>query len=298
MDHRAAIAQIPAQRLAALNTRRDLPGLLHLAGHLGLIATTGTGIALAVPGWPLLLPLHGVLLVFLFTLEHEATHQTPFKTPWLNETTGHLCGLLLFLPFTWFRYFHLAHHRFTNDPDRDPELIAGGHPTTWPRYLAHVSGLPYWLSAARTLIRNAQGPQSDSFTPTRAKPRITAEARAYLAAYALAALSLLASPALLWLWLLPIFLGQPFLRLYLLAEHGRCPHVADMLANTRTTFTSGALRFIAWNMPYHIEHHSLPQVPFHNLPHLHQDLAHALKSTAPSYRHFTQDYVTSLGPKK
>ena len=61
-------------------------------------------------------------------------------------------------------------------------------------------------------------------------------------------------------------LGQPFLRAYLLAEHARCPHVANMLENTRTTFTTALVRLIAWNMPFHAEHHAYPAVPFHKLP--------------------------------
>ena len=71
---------------------------------------------------------------------------------------------------------------------------------------------------------------------------------------------------LLYVWIVPALLGQPFLRLYLLAEHGRCPLVANMLENTRTTLTNWLVRKLAWNMPYHAEHHAYPGVPFHQLP--------------------------------
>jgi fatty acid desaturase len=118
-----------------------------------------------------------------------------------------------------------------------------------------------------------------------------AEARAMLGLYGLAALSLLASPVLLWVWVVPALLGQPALRLYLLAEHGDCPRVADMLANTRTTFTTGLVRFLAWNMPYHTEHHVFPSVPFHRLPALHAHLRAHLKVTAPGYAAFTRAYL-------
>ena len=76
-------------------------------------------------------------------------------------------------------------------------------------------------------------------------------------------------PAALIYWVMPMLLGQPFLRLYLLAEHGGCPKVRDMLANTRTTKTTALVRFLAWNMPYHTEHHVYPAVPFHRLPEAH-----------------------------
>ena len=80
----------------------------------------GALIGLQVPGWWVLIPVQGVLITFLFTLEHEATHRTPFGPPALNDWVGRACGMVLVLPFEWFRYFHLAHHRHTNLPGLDP----------------------------------------------------------------------------------------------------------------------------------------------------------------------------------
>ena len=91
------------------------------------------------------------------------------------------------------------------------------------------------------------------------------EARAHLLAYLLGAvLSVgLQSTAVLTYWLIPVLLGQPVLRFYLLAEHTGCPLVPDMLRNSRTTLTSTVVRFLAWNMPYHAEHHACMALPFH-----------------------------------
>jgi fatty acid desaturase len=97
----------------------------------------------------------------------------------------------------------------------------------------------------------------------------------------------LGSTALLFIWLIPMALGQPFLRLYLLAEHGRCAHVANMLENSRTTYTNRLVRRLAWNMPYHAEHHSYPSVPFHKLPDLHRLAAEHLRVTEKATRDFT-----------
>jgi fatty acid desaturase len=70
----------------------------------------------------------------------------------------------------------------------------------------------------------------------------------------------------------PALLGrQPFLRFYGLAEHhGR---VASPLIyeNTRTmTGTNAVYRKLAWNMPYHAQHHAWPAVPFYKLPEVHR----------------------------
>jgi len=294
MDHKTLVATLPKDELARLNALSDAPGLRHLAGHLALIAGFGLWIAQGWPLWQLALVGQGIAICFLFTLEHEATHKTPFTTAWLNEWVGRITGFVILNPFEWFRYFHLAHHRHTNIPDKDPELLSGAKPETWPAYLTHISGLPYWWTMACQTVTNARGRDPGDYVPKRAHARIRKEARVMLAGYALCALSLVLTPLLLWVWLLPCLIGQPFLRLYLLAEHGRCAFVANMLENTRTTFTNRAVRFLAWNMPYHVEHHSLPQVPFHQLPALHDHMQGHHHVTADGYARFTADYLRGL----
>ncbi len=294
MDHKTFIAALPAETQAMLNQTNDRAGLRHLALHVGLIVMSGIWIALSLPLWGLALPLQGIALCFLFTLEHETTHKTPFKTAWLNEMVGRICGLLIVLPFEWFRYFHLAHHRFTNTPGKDPELMAGMKPETPMAYIIHISGLPFWIAMIKQTFRNALGHDPGGFVPARARRRIRIDAQWMLAFYALAFPSLFFTPLLFWVWILPLLLGQPFLRLYLLAEHGRCAFVANMLENTRTTYTTRLVRFLAWNMPYHVEHHTLPNVPFHKLPDLHTHLKLHLRVTANGYTAFTAEYIHHL----
>ena len=157
MDHKQFAATITADELAQLNETSDGPRLRHLTGHLGLIVGLGTLIAFGAPLWQAALLAQGIAICFLFTLEHEASHKTPFRTVWLNEWVGRFCGLMILLPFTWFRYFHLAHHRHTNIPRKDPELAAGAKPETWPAYVSFVSGVPYWWGMSRQIIGNALG---------------------------------------------------------------------------------------------------------------------------------------------
>ena len=88
-------------------------------------------------------------------------------------------------------------------------------------------------------------------------------------------------------WLLPLLAGQPFLRLYLLAEHHGRPFNKEMLVNSRSIQTNALVRFLAWNMPYHAEHHLAPNVPFHRLAE-----AHAL--TAPHLQRVTPGYCAAL----
>lgn len=298
MDHREFAATIAKEELDALNETADAPGLVHLAGHLALICGFGVWIAFGWPLWQVVLVAQGITICFLFTLEHEATHKTPFRTLCLNEWVGRFCGLMILLPFTWFRYFHLAHHRYTNIPGKDPELEAGAKPETWAEYLRFVSGLPYWWGMAQQTLGNALGRDPGRYIPSHAKARVVVEARWMLVVYALALGSLIFKPVLFWVWVVPCFVGQPFLRLYLLAEHGRCAFVANMFENTRTTYTNRIIRFLAWNMPYHVEHHSLPQVPFHKLPELHGRMVGHHRVTSNGYAEFTAGYVGNLPTTK
>ena len=297
IDHRAFLASLSGETRADLTAKSDLIGLSHLALHWGCIGLVGALIAHRVPGWWALMPLQGVLLVFLFTLLHETSHQTAFKSRRVNKLVGYVCGFLLLLPANWFRYYHFAHHRHTQDPDKDPEL-AHPKPQTEQAYAWHITGLPVWISQITTLVRNASGGCRDTFVPNPKRGTVQREALTRLGLYAAfhgLGLGLAGIGATLWtVWICPMILGQPFLRLYLLAEHGRCPLVANMFENSRTTFTNWLVRKLAWNMPYHAEHHAAPTVPFHRLPDLHKLARPHLCKTSQGYTRFHQYYAAEL----
>ncbi|MCF8468937.1 MAG: fatty acid desaturase [Sneathiella sp.] len=278
-----------------LTERSDARGLMHLAGHMGLILLIGVLIAMQGPGWPLLMLPQGILLVFLFPALHETSHRTAFKSLWLNKAVGQMCGVITLLPPEWFRYFHVEHHRFTQDPLRDPELH-DPKITSLSQYLWHVSGLPIWYSHAKTLVKNAAGRCDDAFVPEHARAPVKREARMMLVVYAaLAGFSIAAgSWLLLYVWILPALIGQPFLRLFLLAEHGLCPEVDNIFENTRTTLTNSIVRKLAWNMPFHAEHHAYPAVPFYLLENFHALTRFHLQVTETGYIAFHRKYIENL----
>jgi fatty acid desaturase len=279
--------RIDRGQLARLNLRSDKRGALQLAGHGVALLATGVILNLAV-GSSWIVPatvLHGAILVFLFAPLHEAIHRTAFRSRRLNDAVARLIGLILVLPPDYFRFFHFAHHRYTQDAANDPEL-ATPKPATPRQWLLYVSGWHYWRAQIVGILMHALGRAPESFLAApRTATRVMAEARLVLAVYVLIAVVALTagSWAPLTYWILPTLAGQPFLRLYLLAEHTGCPLVPNMLANSRTTLTNAIVRFFAWNMPYHAEHHAYPSVPFHALPDLHRLLRRDLKVIAPGY---------------
>jgi fatty acid desaturase len=295
IDHRAIIASLSASDRALLTGLTNRDGILRAALHFGAILVFAAAILIRIPFWPLLLPLEGILIIFLFTAMHETIHGTAFRSAWLNRAVSTISGFLIFIPPVWFRYFHFAHHRHTHDPDNDPELMSR-KPETVAQYALYLSGLPLWTGMAKVMAANAAGIADERYVPEKGKAKVQLEARITIAAYAAFALASVAfsSPALLWAWIVPVLLGQPFLRAYLLAEHARCPHVANMLENTRTTFTTVLVRLIAWNMPFHAEHHAYPAVPFHKLPRFHQVVAEHLRTTERGYVTFHRKFASGL----
>ena len=291
-NHKQLIASLSDEQRAEFTQKSDISGILHFISHLLAIALTTVWILSEWAGWQAVLVLHGLMLIFLFTLLHETVHFTVFNTPQLNVVVGWLCSIIIILPPNWFRYFHLAHHRHTHDPEKDPEL-EGKKPETLLEFIWVLSGLPVWWFHLKTLFINALGSSTYNYVPETGYAKIKSEAWLMLGLYIilLGVSVFFASSILMWIWILPAILGQPFLRLYLMAEHGRCSNVSNMLENTRTIFTTRFVRWLAWNMPYHTEHHAYPSVPFHKLPKFHKVARKHLQVTENGYTQFHKKTV-------
>ena len=295
-DYRAVLRSLPPEEKRRLMALTNHHGLIWLIAHLGLIALmiwVNDAHAGVIGGLGLLG--QGIALCFLFCAMHEAGHGTAFRSKALNTAVASLAGIILFLGPVWFRSFHAAHHRHTHDPALDPEL-ATPKPLTWGQYVFHLSGIMIWVSAVKTLITNAARLPNNPYIPSSSRSSVMAEARLMLAVYTvvLGGGLWLAPQAILQFWLLPLLLGQPFLRMFLLAEHAGCPHDPDMLKNSRTTRTNPLVLFLSWNMPYHTAHHSFPAVPFHQLPAFQRHIADHVAVTANGYHDFHYRFVREL----
>ena len=280
-----------------LSQRSDYKGLVQLAGHLSLLILTTTALAQAL-GTNWLLPAllaHAIVLTFLFAPLHETIHFTAFRTRRLNNIVATCIGFIQLLPSGYFRGFHYAHHRHTQNPELDPELIVK-KPDTRRSWLWHVSGLPLWRNNIRLIYRHAMGIVDEAYLDERDHKIIITEARWHFGAYlAILILSLLYSTDWVWwYWILPSLLGQPFLRLFLLAEHSGCDLSDNMLQNSRTTYTAPLLNFLAWNMPYHAEHHYLASIPFHALPALHAWTGQHVKHKGSGYWQVNRQIAAQL----
>jgi len=265
---------VDAQTLRRLCAPSNWAGAVQTASHLGAVGATGGLLWLSWGTWwavPAFMA-HGTLLNFLYAGQHELSHSTVFRTRWLNEWVGRIFGFVLFYPRTFDQVQHMAHHRYTQDWTRDGELARD--PYTLSSYLLWMSGVSYWYTRWRRIVRFSLGIVTEPYLPEYRHPELIREARTHLAGYALiAVLALLArSWAAVLLWLAPMCIMKFTHQLQNTIEHLGLPHDDDTLVNTRSTRTNAVLRWMAWQMPYHTAHHVFPGVPFHRLHELNKIL--------------------------
>jgi fatty acid desaturase len=289
---------IDRSRLRSLARRSNRRGAARLAVHLACIGATGCLVWLTLPVWYLLVPamvLHGITIVTMFAPMHECTHRTAFSSRWTNDLVGCCAGVLSFYNATYYRYYHAWHHRYTQDPARDPELM---YPRASDRlaYLKEISGLMFWYRRAIDYPALALGRAGAlPFVPAEARHAIALSMSCQLSIYLAAAVAIaMGHTAALYFWFLPALLAMPLLRGYLITEHTGCSPDGNGLSNTRTTLALFPIRLLMWNMPHHAEHHLFPSVPFHQLPAAHRQLIGRLAHVATGYLATNREIFRSL----
>ena len=290
---------VPAEVLKRLYARDDAKGLVQTAAHLALLVLGGWLVLETRGTWWVLpaLLLQGIFVNSLFGAMHESVHYGSFKTRWMADLLAFFSGAAILNNAGFYRHYHLAHHRYTQDPDRDPELITSVTPTGWRSYLFRVSAIPFLMIRVRDIFLFPFGFKGDvTYIHDQAWPEVRRWGRWLLALYAVLIVGsiLLRTDVLLWVWFFPLLVGLPLLRLYLLTEHTLCPNSDDGFANTRTTLSNPVVRFLMWNLPYHAEHHLLPNIPFHHLPEAHRHLRSHLKYVARSYTQTHGEIIRSF----
>uniref|UniRef100_A0A7S4I848 Fatty acid desaturase domain-containing protein n=1 Tax=Vannella robusta TaxID=1487602 RepID=A0A7S4I848_9EUKA len=92
-----------------------------------------------------------VVMFMIFTPGHDAAHGSVSSSDIINGTVGRISFFLMgpIAVFGAWRTLHLRHHKFTNDPERDPDRYACNGPT-WLlplRWFTTISQyVVHWLS--------------------------------------------------------------------------------------------------------------------------------------------------------
>lgn len=280
--------------MKALMERSDGPALRHFALWFGLL---GASAAWAVAAWgtwwaiPAFL-LYGTIYSSADARWHECGHGTPFRTAWWNEIFYHISSFMTLREAYMWRWSHSRHHTDTYFVGRDPEIQVQR-----PADLLKIAMDFFYLRSGPPevwrIVRNACGkPSADvrDFVPPRERPKMYWSSRIYLALIAAVGLWSLAIGSFLPLMFvaLPRFYGGWLHQLLGLTQHaGLGEDTYDHRENTRTVFVNPVFRYLYMNMNYHIEHHSVPMVPYHALHKLH---AAVKDQMPPAYPHLWAVY--------
>ena len=285
-EHGLAAAQwfqvpIPRKRLKELIQRRDNPAIRDTIIWFAAFFVTGGLACFFWPTWwslPFFLA-YGVLYGSSSDSRwHECGHGTAFRTRWMNDIIYHIaCFMIMRNPTAW-RWSHTRHHTDTLVVGRDPE-IAVMRPTMVLKVIAMFFAIPQTFAAIRKMLIYAAGripAEEQTFIPDMERYKVVLVARIWLAIH-LAVLAL----AVYLGSIVPVLLVGPLPTMYGAWVHvmtgitqhgGLAEDVLDHRLNSRTVLMNPVLRFIYWNMNYHIEHHMFPMVPYHALPRLHDEL--------------------------
>ena len=258
--------------------------LTFAASYAGVALVAALVLRGILPIWASI-PIDTVLIYFVFTPLHEATHGNIAgrgrRFEWLEALVGHGSGFLLLAPYPGFRVLHLHHHANTNDPEEDPDYWVKSR--TWignvmrslviqPVYILHL-----WKIARDPRTRRAFWWEI-----------------AYVACYVaivVVAFSIGIGKEVLLLWIVPAYFGVVL-----------CPVMFDWPVHhphtERGRYTDSAvllfpapfraiMDFIFCGHTYHLVHHLYPRVPFFHYRAAWEVLKDELLTLNPKVREFS-----------
>jgi fatty acid desaturase len=217
---------------------------------------------------------------------HELSHGTPFKTKWLNEVFYYLFCFLSWNSGLHFRVSHMKHHQFTVHRGLDKEVVLEPINFKWWEYMGWfffdirkfrmimIPNIAHFFGRADVdfFAWDPLFPPGD-----RRRRRMCNWARFMVIGH----IVLLGVFIYFQLWVLifVVTFGYFFISFTSrgcgIQQHlGLRPNVPDWRVSCHTVVFGPLMRYLYWNMNYHIEHHMYAAVPFYNLRRLHRAIAH------------------------
>lgn len=279
---------VAPETVKALSVRSDFKGMLFFCLHVSIVMLVGLLFVLALScGWYfsafIILLLYGTCFSFLgwAGLSHELSHGTVFKATYLNKVTLSIVSFLLWNNKSYFKYSHALHHKFTLNSAKDYEVRIPVKVNKSLLILGFFSGIHDFYKVFGYTLKNAfnivEGPLANSIFERGGSKRkkLVQDARIILSGHmALCIIFLLFNiPELIILTTFGNFISPSLSKMLGFCQHIRMQSdVDDLRLSTRTIIIPRFLAFFYWNMNYHLEHHAYPNVPFYNLPLLHEEL--------------------------
>ncbi|MEL6957133.1 MAG: fatty acid desaturase [Pseudomonadota bacterium] len=233
------------------------------------VATIWLTISGALPLWGAFI-LATLCVYAVYTVLHDSVHGSingkNKSLQWLNDLMGYAAGQVMGISYQAHKKEHLAHHRHTNEPGKDPDLLfAGGG--AWSVFSGSLKALPVQYSY---FFQHAWA---------NAKPRERAIVLIELTLIVASRLALVAAG--FWLESLVIFIASGIVGLMLLVilfawsvhyphnETGRYQDTTILLV-PKWLETPGTWAWLYQN--YHAVHHLFPRVPFYRYREVYRDI--------------------------
>jgi fatty acid desaturase len=262
-DEMDRAASHPARRQALRNAGEPIPKLalptiaVYLTALTVFILSTTAGIAGWVWIW-VMIAVNAAVIFAMFTVVHEAVHYLISSKRWVNALVGRLAWVFVtpMSSFPAFRFIHIAHHKYVNDHDNDPDAYAA-RASTWR--------LPFhWPSAELFYL---------IYYIRRLESRPTAEyaETAVLFTLSMAGLTVATITGNLWT-LAAVFLIPQRIAITLLGWwFDWLPHHGLEVTKRSSHYSSARVRVgMEWlftplmlSQNYHLVHHLHPAIPFY-----------------------------------
>lgn len=271
----------------AIATAREYTGELAwptVALALGVIAAFIANLWLFAAGlmplWAAILA-YAVLTYMSYTPLHEAAHGNIHgghdRLQWLNDLCGYLVAPLIMVPFSTHRVEHFTHHRYTNQPDKDPDHVVSGMRHGFLAFILH--GLRFLWVQNTFLFRDYW-----ATAPLRERATYVAEVSFALGWRLAFALAVTREHTVL--LLVAGYLGGAFFTAYWFAYRPHLPYEEPArYRNTNSLIMPRWMKPLEWfwlGQNLHSVHHLFPRVPFYRYHALHRRIEPAMRAHGTS----------------
>ncbi|PVY77548.1 beta-carotene hydroxylase [Tamilnaduibacter salinus] len=211
----------------------------------------------------------GALTYLAYTPLHEAAHGNirgrEVRFRWLEDVCGYLAAQITLLPHATHRIEHMAHHRHTNDPERDPD------------YLIHRIGHGEMLRTLLRFLRHLHAHVLTAGTPRVARRDKVRHLTEMVVGVGWRIAFLTQVPVVEGLVLLVVgyLLGVVF-TVYWFAYRPHHPYTSQQRYRNTNSFVMPAwmtpVRWFWMGQDLHTIHHLFPRVPFYRYRALFRDI--------------------------
>lgn len=272
-------------------------------------ALLALGIALCMGRAPLWRLAVGMLIIGLTIahgvfLQHQAMHNTGFRSRRANEFWGVVLGIPALVSFYEYRVSHFFHHANHGTPAQNELYRFLDWETDKPRR-AQTLLVKYhvrWFLSNLWLVLRGRPLEHHVFRYTRVQQRQFR--RFYIIAsgfiFLLAVLSWTFKtwlPLAAWLGAL-VLVAMPVHGLFEFPEHIGCDlDTTDVFRNTRSTRSNSLVQWLVHYDNLHAEHHLEPKTAFYLLPEVHRKISGLQKACSAGYIDYYIDYFKSIRPR-